>query len=483
MGLSLSSLQAQRHTATRLGHPETRFAKPLLKSTDLRILLTSETLKADVASILNQAGWKGDLADLRQAAATTPIREWRIPVGARLDYMSSRRNGKPIVLWDVLWAGSEPIDAFAFDFSSRGRRYRCVTPKACSNFWVEDLGPDTPPPPRIALAMTAPAEARICDPIEMRLKVRNPGAVPLSQVRVINALPAALRGPEGQSSLVFEAGQLQPGESKEFSFEVSATSLGPLENTAQAIAAEGVSAEARAQLVVRQPVLVINCQAPEEVFAGRPIEVCLSIKNQGDAPEHKVIATLNLPPGAQIGTVSEGGTASATRVIWELGELKADESRQACATFALAEPGSAPLNPSARGACAEAVEVLCGTQVIGIPAILLEVIDLDDPIEVGSDQTYEIKVINQGSAPATNIKFVCRIESTQEFVSGTGPTSVKAEEGVIMIEPLPLLAPKAETTWRVVVRALAAGDVRFAIDLTSDQVDRPVQETEATQQY
>ena len=47
---------------------------------------------------------------------------------------------------DVLWAGKKPIDAFAFEFSSNCVRYRLVTPKACSNFWVEDLGKDTTDP-------------------------------------------------------------------------------------------------------------------------------------------------------------------------------------------------------------------------------------------------------------------------------------------------------------------------------------------------
>ena len=69
-----------------------------------------------------------------------PVTEIKMPVGTRMPFMSSRENGKPVTLRDVLWAGDEPISAYVFEFASKGRRYRCVTPRPCSNFswktWV-----------------------------------------------------------------------------------------------------------------------------------------------------------------------------------------------------------------------------------------------------------------------------------------------------------------------------------------------------------
>ena len=70
----------------------------------------------------------------------------QVAPGTRLPFMASRLNKKPHALMDVLWAGRKPIDAFAFEFSSNCVRYRLVTPKACSNFWIEDLGKDTTDP-------------------------------------------------------------------------------------------------------------------------------------------------------------------------------------------------------------------------------------------------------------------------------------------------------------------------------------------------
>ena len=56
--------QAQQHRATRLGNPATRFAKPLKKADDLRVLLRAENMKADNAAVLAEVGWAGDAADL-----------------------------------------------------------------------------------------------------------------------------------------------------------------------------------------------------------------------------------------------------------------------------------------------------------------------------------------------------------------------------------------------------------------------------------
>ena len=73
LGALIMSAEAQQHRAIRLGNPATRFSKPLKKADDLRVLLRSEKLKADVAAVLADAGWPGDVADLDRAAASGEV--------------------------------------------------------------------------------------------------------------------------------------------------------------------------------------------------------------------------------------------------------------------------------------------------------------------------------------------------------------------------------------------------------------------------
>jgi hypothetical protein len=184
LGVLAVSAEAQQHRATRLGNPATRFATPLKKSDDLRVLLRSDKMKADVAAILNEVGWKGNHEDVDRAAATAEISEVQVPTGTRLPFMASRKNRKPHALVDVLWAGPKPIAAFAFEFSSNCERYRLVTPKTCSNFWIEDLGKDTadpkcvvaPPPTPPVVSVSGASETCVTQPVEYAVNVKNPPA-------------------------------------------------------------------------------------------------------------------------------------------------------------------------------------------------------------------------------------------------------------------------------------------------------------------
>lgn len=487
LGFSLlsSSLFGQQHRATFLGHPAHRFAPPLKQPEDLRQLLVDDKMRPDIVSILNQAGWKGDVDDLIRAAATADIVEWPIPVGGRMPFMSSRKNGKPVALIDVLWAGKEPIQAYAFPFSSKGQKYRLVTPKPCSNFFVEDLGPETPPvpPANLSLALKAAAEANLCDPIELEATVRNTGGTALSQVRLTSSLPTGLKLVDDQTSIRIDVGDLPPGAGRIYKIYLKAATGGRYPLLAKVTSSQGLTAEASTQTIVRAPTLVLTCTAPNEIFAGRPAKACITLANRGDAPDPSSVVSLLVPNGAMFQSATDGGELVGDLVVWKNLKLDPGASASACATFTVSQIGALNFSAAARGTCAAQVASQCDTKVSGIAAILLEAIDVEDPIAVGSQEVYDIKVTNQGSIPGTQIAIVCELEDTQSFVSATGPTPVKAEGRTLTMEVLPSLEPKAAVSWRVTVKAEKAGDVRFHVRLTSDQLTQPVRETEATRQF
>ena len=161
----------------------------------------------------------------------------------------------------------------------------------------------------------------------------------------------------------------------------------------------------------------------------------------------------------------------------------AGAERRVCATLNSDTPVSWALEPSAAGACSAPVSSQCQTRVAGIPAVLLEVVDLADPIEVGNEVTYEIRVTNQGSKALTNVKLICTLPGELEFVSASGATPSQTQDRTITTDPLPVLGPKSETSWRVVARALSIADARFKVELTSEEFARPVEEYEATLLY
>lgn len=335
----------------------------------------------------------------------------------------------------------------------------------------------------LELVKTAPSTVTVCDQITLKYVVRNSGSSALSGVVIKDPLASGLTTTDGATSVSIDVGSLGKGESKEYSVVVIPSGTGNFASAAKASSRQGVEAQDKAGTKVTSPVLSIVCDAPSERFAGRPVPVCLTVSNTGDSVSTGTIVSTTVPAGVVFQGATAGGVLQGDQVVWNVGSLPAGDSKEVCATFTLATPGQINLQSVAKGDCAKAVATSCGTRVAGIPAILLEVIDLEDPIEVGNNETYEIVVTNQGSAPATNVKIVCELEDTQSYISVSGATSASTSGKTITLGTVPSIAPKATVTWQVVVKAEKAGDVRFSVKLTSDQISRPVSETESTNQY
>lgn len=180
---------------------------------------------------------------------------------------------------------------------------------------------------------------------------------------------------------------------------------------------------------------------------------------------------------------SDRGQVAEGRVRWALGTMKPGDSKVLTVEMTPGSAGRLTNTVVANAFCADQVTGSCTTEITGIPAILLEVVDLEDPDLVGTNEVYVITVTNQGSAPSTNIKLVCTLEANQEFVSATGATNGTSRGQTITFEPLRSLAAKEKATFRVTVKNVKAGDVRFRTSMTSDQLTREVIETEATNVY
>ena len=174
---------------------------------------------------------------------------------------------------------------------------------------------------------------------------------------------------------------------------------------------------------------------------------------------------INLPQGFKFFTASNGGhhDANSRTVSWFVGDLTPGESREvtvdAVATN-IGEHHSKAVATAARGLRTESETI---TRVEGLSALLMEMVDTDDPIEVGAETSYEIRVTNTGSKTETNLELVCTVPDKMEFRGAkcAAGCRFRVEGKDIIFEPLPSLAPRADVVYRVVVRGLAPGDMRF----------------------
>lgn len=336
---------------------------------------------------------------------------------------------------------------------------------------------------KLALTKTAPAEVLLCDPIPVNYVVANAGSGISENVKIVDQLPEGLQTADGKNQLVFNAGHLGPGQSREFSAQLKATRTGRITNRAVATSASGLKAEATATTIVRQPVLAITKQGREVQHAGRPLTYEITVANKGDGVARNTVVEDALPAGIKSVIVSDGGKVSGSSVIWELGALEPGASKKVTLSYTPTEIGTLKNTATVSAYCADAKTATTTTSVSGVPAILLEVIDLEDPVEIGNSTTYVITATNQGSVPGTNITITCTWEDKQQYVTSNGVTTGSVEGNTIRFVPLASLAPGFEATWQVVTKAVKPGDVRFRVRMNTGEFERPVAETEATNLY
>jgi len=119
-------------------------------------------------------------------------------------------------------------------------------------------------------------------------------------------------------------------------------------------------------------------------------------------------------------------------------------------------------------------------EVLGIPALQVEVTDLNDPITVGGRTRYTIRVTNKGTLPAREVDVVAVLPTQLKFLAGYGPKSPRVEKAEVIFGPIDTIAPNQPLTFAVDVETVAPGDVRFRAEVRSPILAKPVRVEEAT---
>lgn len=337
--------------------------------------------------------------------------------------------------------------------------------------------------PALKLTKTMTPNVLTCDPIEVVLTVSNNGTGTAKNVVVRANLPAGLTMANGQTSMEAKIGDLPGGSSREIRGQLIATESGDYTCEAIATADGGLQSEASASTMAREPALTITKTGPERTFKGKTVTYEIMVKNVGDGEARETRVMDRLPAGTSYVSSSPAGTVNGGNVSWNVGTLAVGDERAFKVTVRANVISTITNNVSANAYCADEVRAQHTTDVRGIPGILMEVVDVEDPIEVGKNVVYVIRVTNQGSAPDTNIKIVCEMEDNAQFVSASGVTTGSHANGTVTFSPLASLAAGKSAEWRVTVKAVAEADARFKVARTTDNTTRPVNETESTNFY
>jgi uncharacterized repeat protein (TIGR01451 family) len=338
--------------------------------------------------------------------------------------------------------------------------------------------------PELAIQTVGPPRVLIGEDVTLTITVSNPGSGTATGVVLETHLPVGLQHAAG-TDLEYEVGDLPPGESRKLELTLSAVRPGVATNVLVGRADANLRVEDRLDVEVVAPQLAVAVEGPRRRYLEREATYQVAISNPGTAPAEQVDLVAYLPPGLRFVSANNAGYYDEhERVVrWRLEELPVRETGTVELVTLPVEPGEQSLrirSTAERGATAEAEQPVV---IEGIAAIHFQVADLVDPVEVGGETTYEVRVVNQGSKASSNVRLALLFPPEMRPTAAEGPTRHTIEGNRVLFEGLARLAPKAETTYRVRARGLQPGDLRVQVQLLTDEMRSPVSKEESTRVY
>ena len=361
---------------------------------------------------------------------------------------------------------------------------------------------EDPPTPVVKIRVRVPACGVTGKELEYCICVENCSRANAHHVLVKNALPKNARFVRAEPpptrktpELQWELGTLPGGCRQEIILVLSATSGTDVTNCARVQFEHGQCVVTRlAGLApgIKPPVvetgdgkLTLDVTGPKKENVEKPAKYSIKVANTGSKGADNVLVTATLPEKTTFVSASDGGKVVGNQVAWLLGTLEPGVAKTMEVVLRSQSPGTLCVKAKAiadRGLSADAE--FCTLFVGGVAAFGLEVVDRVDPIPVGGDTSYPIIVVNQGNAPATNIRVKAIIPDEMDLTRARGPTDhrlIGKSGKIILFDPLPTLAPGARAEYEVYVKALKAGEARFKVQWTADQLTSgPVDQQENT---
>jgi len=423
--------------------------------------------------------------DSRTAATNVVLTD---PLPSGVQYVSSNPPGSVsgnTISWNLgtLEAGATANATITVKAIAEGTHENCADVRADSNLSDRACCRTTVTAPALKLELVCDQAGLVCRELCSTVTVTNTGQAVAKNIVINVRLPQGLMTTDGKSEMSFGAPVLEPGRSRQARFCVKTDRAGTYEIMANATADNVPAMDQRCAMSFSDVQLAVTKTSPGQRYIGRPFTYEITVTNPGSTEARGVVLVDTPPPGLNLSSASDGGQMGGGRVTWQLGNMAGGQSRKVTVTGTVTAAGTFKNTACATAECANA----CGDAVMegkGIDAILLEVVDDPDPVEVGTNTTYTITVTNQGSAVGTNIVVECLLPAEEDFVNAGGATAGTVSGKSVTFAALPSLAPKARATWTVTVKGVAAGDVRFTTKMRSAEMrGADVMETESTNIY
>jgi len=265
--------------------------------------------------------------------------------------------------------------------------------------------------PIMLIQKRGPKEVRVGKKVTLVITVRNAGNSTAHDVTVVDSVPLGMRfseanppvNPNAEGILTWKLGEMPAGDERTINVQMIPEREGELGSTAMV----HFTAQASLRTVATQPKLEIQIEAQPESLIGDSQLIAVTVKNVGTGVARGVRLEADLP--AQLR--HESGDQHLEAIFPN--ELAPSQSQRIELRATAAQPGDATCIIRALTEDGDEAQQQVPITVLS-PALRANV---EGPRLRYLDRqaTYKFKIQNNGTAPATNLKFVVRLPSGLRF--------------------------------------------------------------------
>ncbi|MGF1484273.1 MAG: CARDB domain-containing protein [Opitutales bacterium] len=339
--------------------------------------------------------------------------------------------------------------------------------------------------PTIGLEKRGPSSVELGEEVAWDITVANTGTAPARNLTITDRLPPIF---DPTSTTTITIPELYPGVTKTFRVTGVARRTGSFVNEVVASWEGGpdgglATTSQKVPGEVKQSLIGVAIEGPAETFVLKPARYGYTVTNSGETVLRNVTVVNDLPDGIRV--VEAGGgiySEPQRRILWNIPSLRPGESRLFNARFFATRPGSTTNTISAetegRDLSDKASTVTLWKPV---PAVRIEIDDTRDPVQVGGQTTYVVRVSNQGNFQPVNADLEVTFTQNIQPISFVGEGSQGGQiNGQVVTFPQVPLEPGQDLRLEITARGVTPGQGDAVLELRADFLSRPYVSEEPT---
>lgn len=480
-----SSLEARPLAASGIAGTRATPGEAALEGLQRPSLTIQKIAPAEI-QVNQTAKFKIVVRNVGQVAATEVIVSDQIPVGAELvgaNPSAENRTSDGKVQWNLgrIAAGDEK----SIELEIRPTRPGEIGSVAQVTFSTQASARTRVTRPELAVEHSGPAKVLIGNQVPLRFVVHNRGDGPATDVLLLERVPNQLKFNDEFRDLEYPVGTIPPGKSKEINLSLTAVEAGRFNNIVMVTGAGGLESRHQIEIEVVAPQLEGEISGPTRRFLKREASHKFTISNSGTAPASNLDIVARLPRGVQFVSANNRGQydPGSHSVYWSLAELTPSQSATVELSTLPVETGNHEIEFRMTADLKQSVTRRQALTIEHLVDVFFDIRDTTDPIEVGGNTSYRIRIVNQGTKPASEVRLEVNMA---EGVRATRVDSTAAHEirgQVVSFAPITSINPGEEVVVEIEAVGTSPGEHRVSANLRTAEREINLTKEESTRVY